>query len=161
MPTTPTVDPTQPVQATTPTVDPNPTYDRFINPGGPAGASDPASACQVRGCRSGTCCTPKTWLLWHCIALLTHGISQVAAPGSESSPASSYPTAQLTCRPCHPPPTQSAGDGLHAAPWSCAQFLNCGGGTGGAMDCPPGTLWDDSAKTCNFADQVDCGGRPR
>ena len=46
-----------------------------------------------------------------------------------------------------------------AYPGACSKFLVCGN-VPAIMDCAPGTLYDTSIGGCNFAAQVNCGGRP-
>lgn len=90
-------------------------------------------------------------------------------PKSPASPIAAQPplppqwgaaAAILTAAPYPLAAAQAYGDGIFAAPWSCAAFINCGGGYGAVLTCPKGTLWDTGFQTCNWPSAVDCGSRP-
>ncbi|XP_043950595.2 uncharacterized protein LOC108029525 isoform X4 [Drosophila biarmipes] len=58
---------------------------------------------------------------------------------------------EVTC-----PPGSS---GLHAHPFDCTKFLECGNGQTFEQSCGPGTAFSTVINSCDFANNVDCTGR--
>ncbi|XP_069184030.1 uncharacterized protein [Procambarus clarkii] len=107
--------------------------------------------CTTRGTHG---CTTKMRTV---VPLLTVALLAVCCLGAEAQ--DSVPCPDEVSALC--PPTPGEYPEYFAFPDDCSKFCQCGdGGLAWELPCLLGLLWDDTLKTCNWPNLVDCGDRP-
>ncbi|XP_069184031.1 uncharacterized protein [Procambarus clarkii] len=114
-------------------------------------AARPDHGCTTRGTHG---CTTKMRTV---VPLLTVALLAVCCLGAEAQ--DSVPCPDEVSALC--PPTPGEYPEYFAFPDDCSKFCQCGdGGLAWELPCLLGLLWDDTLKTCNWPNLVDCGDRP-